>query len=40
MSTIESIHWLDTAADGFDLLMDHKDLTFIIDPVAICPGLT
>ena len=40
MSTIERMHLLLAAPDGFDLHTDHHNLIFIFDPTAVANDLS
>lgn len=39
MGTVKRMHWILATADGFNLFMDHHNLLFLIDPLAVVPDL-
>lgn len=40
LNTPESMHWLVTKADGFDLYTDHNKLIFLFDPLSFVSDMS
>lgn len=40
MSTIDGMHWLSATPSGFNLYIDHNNLIFLFDPLAVVDDMS